>query len=255
MSTEKELLEDLKSIGIKVTSVRDLANAYPNYDQVEPILRKHYKRSKDIHFMEEIKDALRSVEKGLIEDLKKVGISVSSVWDLVNSPNNYKQAESVLIKHFKAAKESRYKEGIVRALGVKGFKNAIRPLIDEFKKSKDESYKWAVANSISIIAPREALDDLIEITGNSKHGSSRQMIAEALGRIGDRKAVPVLIESLKDEDVEGHAVIALGMIGDKSTIEAIKPFLKNKRRWVRKAAKKAIERIKRRNEKVLGSSS
>jgi HEAT repeat protein len=243
MIGEKELLEELGSIGIKATSVRELATGLPNYEKGESILRKHRKKSKDAEFRKAVECAIMNLQKDLIDDLKHTDINVSSVWDLVNGQNNYAEAESILIKHLKKTEECRFKEGIVRALGVKGFKNAVQPLIDEFKKGKDSSYKWAVANSLSIIAPKEAAAELMEIMGDQRHGDARQMIADALGTIGDRSAVAVLVEALKDKNVAGHAVDALGRIGDESAIEPIKPFLDHKMRWVRKAAEKALERI------------
>ena len=249
-STEKDLIEDLKSIGVEVTSVRDLAKGFHSYEKVEPLLRKHYVKSKDIQFKRAIELALESIERGLIEDLKKVGITVSSVWDLVNGPNNYEQAEPILIEHLKKTKECRFKEGIIRALCVKSFKNAIQPLLNEFKNSKDESYKWVVANSLATIVPHEVLDDLIEIMGDNSHGSARQMIAYALGRINDPKSVPVLLKALEDNEVAGHAIIALGKVGNKETINSIEPFTKHKMKWIRNAAKKAIKQIEKRNSKV-----
>ena len=84
--------------------------------------------------------------------------------------------------------------------------------------------------------------------GNKSYGADRQMIAEALGRIGDEKSVSILIESLDDDSVAGHAIEALGMIGDDSIIESIRPFTKHKIKWVKKAANKAIERIRKRGK-------
>lgn len=251
-STERDLIEDLKKVGINISSVWELASGFPNYEKAEPILRKHYLTAEKIQIREGIVCAIRSIETELIEDLKNVGVEVSSVWDLVNGPNNYNQAESVLIKHLKATKECRFKEGIVRSLSVKSFKNAVRPLLDEFKNSKDESYKWAVGNTLSIIASKESLNELIQIMDDHRHGRSRQMIAEALGRIGDKKSVPVLLRALEDDDIAGHAIEALGKLADDETvIEIIKPFLKHKMKWKRKAAQTSINRIKKRLSKKL----
>jgi len=251
MIAEKELLKDLKSIGIEVKSIWDLANGFPNGDKVEPLLRKHYRRSKDLSFKEAIKRALESMERGLIEDLKQIGINVSSVWDLVNGPNNYDNALPVLLKHLKLAPNSWYKEGIVRALGVPRFKGATNLLIEEFRRSNDHLYKWAVANSLYIIAPKDYLDELITIMGDSSHGNARQMIALALGKIGDYRCVPVLIKSLSQDEVVGHTIEALGMVGDNSVIELIRPFTKHKIKWVKDAANRAIENIQRRGNECL----
>jgi hypothetical protein len=147
------------------------------------------------------------------------------------------------------------KEGIVRALGVKGFDDATDSLIREFTTSEDQLYKWAVANTLSIIAPSKALDGLMEIMGDARHGASRQMIAEALGQIGDEASVDVLVKCLSDDEVAGHAVEALGRIGDESTVEQIKPFLKHDRRWIRKAAETALKRIERKARKAKGKTT
>jgi len=189
-----------------------------------------------------------STEQELIRDLEEVGIHTSSIWDLVNGPNNYKSALPILIRHMESAENIRLKEGIVRALGVKGFDSASQHLIKEFKKSDDELYKWAIANSLEIIVPKEHVDELISIMSDQKYGRSRQMIALALGRIGDKKSVSVLIESLDDDSVAGHAVEALGMIGDNSVIESIRPLTKHKIKWIKNAANKAIEHIRKRGK-------
>ena len=47
-----------------------------------------------------------STEKDLIKDLKTAGVNVTSVWDLVNGPNNYNAALPVLIQHFQQVEES-----------------------------------------------------------------------------------------------------------------------------------------------------
>jgi HEAT repeat protein len=84
---------------------------------------------------------------------------------------------------------------------------------------------------------------------DSKHGSDRQMIAEALGRIGDPRSIPILLKALEEDGVSGHAIIALGRIGNMSIIKAIEPFKNHKQAWIRKAAKKAIERIEKRSSR------
>jgi HEAT repeat protein len=188
-------------------------------------------------------------EAELILDLNNIGVQISSIWDLVNGPNDYDHALPVLLKHLQSTTNSKLKEGIVRALGVKGFDSACEPLIKEYRKVDSKVDKWAIGNTLSIIATKEVLDDLIEIMDDESYGANRQMIANALGRIGSQKSIPVLIKSLEDASVRGHAVGALGKIADDSiTIEKIQPFLKHKMRWIRKAAKVAIDRIKKRQQ-------
>ncbi len=46
-----------------------------------------------------------------------------------------------------------------------------------------------------------------------KHGTSRQMLALALARFSGERPIRVLINLLRDNDVNGHAVMALGKLG------------------------------------------
>jgi len=191
-----------------------------------------------------------STEAELVEDLKKVGIYISSVWDLLKRSDNYNEALTILIDYLKKAEDVRLKEGIVRAMGVKGFNAAVPLLIAEYKISDHDGYKWAIANTLEIIAPKESIDELNEIMADRKHGDARQMIALALGRIKDESSVNILIESLNDSDVYLHSIAALGKIGDKTAIEPLKPFLYHKVRGVRKEAEKALKRIRKKNNLV-----
>lgn len=194
-----------------------------------------------------------STEEKLVAELSAIGIHVNSVWDLVNGPNNYKEALPILMKYLQEAEESWFKEGVVRAMAVKDFSVATPILIKEFYKAKDESYKWAIGSTLGTIAPKNSINQLIDIMGDFRHGRARQMITEALGRFGDKKSIPVLLKSLEDENVAGHAIKALGKLGDDETVvEEIKPFKKHKMKWIRNAATRAIKEIqKRMNKKKL----
>lgn len=57
--------------------------------------------------------------------------------------------------------------------------------------------------------------------------------------------VKFLIELPNDEEVAGHAVIALGQIRDPRAAQAFEPFLAHEKAWIRKEAKKALKRIAR----------
>jgi len=68
-----------------------------------------------------------------------------------------------------------------------------------------------------------------------------------LGKIGDSRAVEPLITALKDKnsDVRKIAAYVLGKIGDNRAVEPLTDTLKkDKDHRVRKAAKKALEKIK-----------
>jgi HEAT repeat protein len=68
------------------------------------------------------------------------------------------------------------------------------------------------------------------------------MLAEALQRMKTPDATRTLIRMLEDRDVAGHAVSALSKRDDPTGSEALRPFLHDKRTWVRKAARRALDR-------------
>jgi hypothetical protein len=67
----------------------------------------------------ELESALEKDEMPLINDLRKVGVNVSSAWDLVDTHKSFKKAIPVLIENLSKPYHSKNKEGIVRALAVK----------------------------------------------------------------------------------------------------------------------------------------
>ncbi|CAM2877319.1 HEAT repeat domain-containing protein [Hathewaya histolytica] len=60
----------------------------------------------------------------------------------------------------------------------------------------------------------------------------------------DLKAISILIELLKDDDVNGHAIMALGYFKNDELIKYIEPFLHHEKSWIRKETEKAIKKIK-----------
>ncbi|KNF07338.1 HEAT repeat containing protein [Gottschalkia purinilytica] len=155
----------------------------------------------------------------------------------------HKEVVPILLKYLDKFEGSNYKEGIVRALGVKGFTEATETLIKEFSSSNDRYYKWAIGDSLFMIQDKRFEDEYIEIVKNKKHGSARQMVVIGIGRIKSEKAIPILIDLLDDEEVNGHVIIALGYYKDPKLIKYIEPFIDHKEAWKRNEAKKALKKM------------
>jgi HEAT repeat protein len=82
---------------------------------------------------------------------------------------------------------------------------------------------------------------------NNWYGRARQMVVVALGKMKKNAAsvMDVLIELLVDEDVAGHAVIALGKLKDQRAREAVAALQNHPKAWVRAEVKKALARMER----------
>lgn len=190
----------------------------------------------------------------IVERLKAdAGITVTSVYDLVNSPEDYPHAVPTLLELLPIITDRRLKEGIVRALTVKEATSSLAAsaLVDEFKRLPHdrewELVKWAIGNALAVVATDDVLDDLAALVEDKHHGKSREMLVVSLGnmRDGRQRAIDVLQRLLADDEVAGHAIIALGNLCAAEARGSIERFRENPKPWVRKEADKALKKIDR----------
>ena len=196
------------------------------------------------------KDVQKTFQDDLIvvKALQKVGIEVQSVYDLVNTSQSYEAAIPVLLKLLPKVKEEVIKEGIVRSLTVKEARClASRPLLNEFKLAalSQVNLKWAIGNALSVVADDDVFEELVELAKDKTHGQAREMLMLALANMKNPQAVDVLIEFLKDDEVAGHVIMALGQLKAAKAQKAIEAFLGHQKTWIRKEASKALLKIKK----------
>src|SRR5690606_18879545 len=89
----------------------------------------------------------RRAEAPLIDALKKVGVHVQSVWDLVNTANPYPKAVPILIEHLQRPYPERVREGIARALAVPDAVkewDTLRRLFETEADATTTGVKWAL---------------------------------------------------------------------------------------------------------------
>jgi len=189
-------------------------------------------------------------DKQVATALQKVGLNVSSVYDLVNSKAAYAEAMPTLLKCLIEIDEPVVKEGIVRALTVKEARGiAEDALLGEFEKIQPQEppnlqlLKWAIGNALSVVATDKSFERIVELLHDRQHGKSREMLAIALGNMKNPRAMGVLIELLNDDEVAGHALKALGKLKVQKARPQIERFLKHEKPWVRREASQALIKI------------
>jgi HEAT repeat protein len=95
-----------------------------------------------------------------------------------------------------------------------------RQLIAAYRRMSDgeSGARWAIADALStLVGPADA-DDVITLLRDRGSGVARQMLCDALTRTRDPRASDVLIELLDDDDVNGHAILALRRLGRWRTV-------------------------------------
>jgi hypothetical protein len=183
-------------------------------------------------------------------ELAAAGYEVDSVMQLVDLGVEYKGAIPILLKWLPQVAFPPLKEGIVRMLSVPWAKpSAVGPLLREFKRddpSTTPSVRWAVGNALEVLADDSIFEDLSQFATDRRYGDARQMIIRALGKMKNPEAVPVLITLLRakhEDEVALTAIQVLGKLRAKEARPYIEPFLGDSRSWVRKDARKALEKI------------
>lgn len=198
--------------------------------------------------------SLEREDQRVVAELRRVGVKVDTVYDLVNSKGSYRNAIPVLAHLLPTIGDPRIKEGAVRALAVReaaGNEAVVQALLAEFRAidvaadPSSQMLKWAIANTLSVVARDSVLGEIAALARDGSHGKAREMLTEALGNMTDPAAVDVLLELLRDDEVAGHALVALGKLKAQRARTAIEPFLDHPKPWVRKEAERALAKIQR----------
>lgn len=186
---------------------------------------------------------------GVITELRANCFDVTWVADLINRRMNYRPAIPILLKWLPRVDDVDLKQDIVRALSVPWARpSAAVRLVEEFVRARDtreSGLRWTIANALAVVADDTVFDDIVTLFRERGYGRAREMLAFALANMKTPRAVDVLIDGLKDDEVAGHSVVALGKLRAAKAKAAIQPFTTHEKAWVRAAAKKALQRIDR----------
>lgn len=153
-------------------------------------------------------ECLSSAEKILVQDLRKKGVFVDSVWELLDQPAGYEQAIDVLLQHVRLDYPAKIKEGILRALAVPNARPRWKELLDFYEKNSlqltPELYSLtgmvlAAASDDSVIG------DVIRLAMDESKGGDRLPLLLALQRSNVPKARMLLNELRKDPEIGREA--------------------------------------------------
>ena len=131
-------------------------------------------------------------EKQLVWELNQAGFSVTSVWDFVNSKNNYMGAESILIKHLRSKHHPKILAGLARSLAVPEFSgnNELwEVLADLYKQTPSDSKinipenrgaQEAIAVALECLATASREESLKELVTAVPNGDGVQWLQDKL---------------------------------------------------------------------------
>lgn len=126
------------------------------------LLHKTPKTKEEVQEMEnariEFEKELNNETFELLNEIKKNGLILTNIWDLVNTKASYVEAIEPMTKHLLLQYHDKNKEGIIRALGVKqSGVTTLRALLSEYPNCENKYISDAIILSLfNIIKPNNA---------------------------------------------------------------------------------------------------
>ena len=191
----------MKKKGPTAKELMDRLNADPEFVAAAKA-REREKTAKE--------EQLTVEQQPLITELQKVGIAVSSAWDLVNTSTPYPKALPILLEHLKRPYSAPVREGIARALAVRDAKFGWESLRQCYVREEDGRAKDGLAAALAASADDDVIGDLVVLAKDTRHGSSRLLFLRALARSQDARAAQSLVELADDRELQKEILIILG---------------------------------------------
>ena len=131
-------------------------------------------------------------EKLLVSELNQAGFSVSSIWDFVNSKNDYLMAEPILVNHLKVHHHPKILAGIARSLAVVEFSENDELwslLVELYEKTPSDSdigipeergSQEAIAVALDCLATPKRAASLKKLVANKPRGDGINWLQEKL---------------------------------------------------------------------------
>jgi hypothetical protein len=157
-----------------------------------------------------LKARLDKEEEPLVNELRKVGVIVNSVYDLVNSRESHPAAIPVLLKHLHIKYDHRIKHGIIRALidpaSVTGFKEIYEEFCNTPAVPEKEDYikfelKWLLGWALAEATRIETFPLILELLRDKRHGAGRNRLILAVKRLPKKERDVLLRELYKEPDL------------------------------------------------------
>lgn len=170
---------------------------------------------------------------------------------------DFERAAPILVDWLPRVEDPRVKGAMVASLhGQRSARGeGARRLIAEFRRPEyaDEDHlRWTIGNTLASLAGPADAAAIIEILRDRSAGTARQMLCDALSRTKDPRRVAVLIDLIDDDDVAGHAILALRRIGRGTLPEPDRMRPKLEALLVRPSASELGQRQARAALKIAG---
>lgn len=133
-----------------------------------------------------------------------------------------------------------------KQLGQSGNAQAIAPLVKmlgEFNRP----VRWAAIEALGELQENDAVPALLKVFERREaYRWGKILSVNALAACDDQRALAPLVEFLRnssDPILQRTVILALGKLGNSTTVPVLIPFLTDERKWLRQAAQDALIRL------------
>jgi hypothetical protein len=160
------------------------------------------RKAHDESALERSRIELSDAEAPLVKELGSVGITVSSVWDLVNTSSSYKLAIPTLLKHLRMPYPDAIIAGIARALGTQDAREyGWKIIVDQYVKTDpitNPRAKEGLAVALAGASDDSVIGDLVDLVTDEKNGQSRVLLLLGLRRSKVARARQAILALSRD---------------------------------------------------------
>lgn len=146
-------------------------------------------------------ETLAKAEAGLVRELRGVGLSVDSVWDLVGWNGDNDAALRVLLAHAPIPYPERVREGILRALATPGVRKWWPEILEMYESDTlalSPEIDYLTGGVLSAAADDTVIEDVIRLASDPNGGSKRALLLLALKKSRSPRAKMLLNELRSD---------------------------------------------------------
>lgn len=133
-----------------------------------------------------------------------------------------------------------------KQLGRSGNAQAIAPLIEMLGES-NRPVRWAAIEALGELQGHDAVPALLKyLERREAYRWGKILSVNALAACDDRRALAplvVLLENSSDPILQRTVILALGKLGNSTTLPVLMPFLTDERKWLHQAAQDALIRL------------
>ena len=152
---------------------------------------------------------LRRAAQPIVDDLRRAGYEVNSVWDLGNNSDPYPDALPILLDHLqRGGYPDRVMESLGRALGVAQSVSIWETLRQLYLAAQGSGEEEGLAAALAASATADHLDALIALLDETSRGGTRMRFLRPIKRVGGKRGLDVLT-SLQDDPLFGKEARAL----------------------------------------------